>query len=131
MSMGGRQGFTLLEAVVALAILGLASVAALSALSAELRTAHGARRALEAASLAQDRLATLELLPADELRPLPDSLRRGRFREPFAEYAWEASVREIPAEHDLYEAAVRVEWDSGSYPLHVLLYRPQTRMATR
>ena len=125
MSRLGSRGFTLLEAVVALAILGLASVAALSALAAELGSAERAQRALEAAALAQDRLSTLELLSAEELRSLPDSLRRGRFGAPFAAYAWEAAVRETPGGQGLVDAGVRVEWEGGAYPLHALLYRPR------
>ena len=127
----GERGFTLLEAVVAMAILGLSSVAALSALAAELRSAERAQRSLEAAALAQDRLAGLEFLAVGELSPLPDSLRRGRFREPFAAYGWEASVREVPGDQGLVEVAVRVQWEGGVYPLHALLYRPRPRQVPR
>ncbi|HEX2091659.1 MAG TPA: type II secretion system protein [Longimicrobiaceae bacterium] len=131
MSRLNDRGFTLLEAVVALAILGLASVAALSALAAELRSAERAQRALEAAALAQDRLAALELLSVEDLSPLPDSLRRGRFGAPFTAYAWEAAVREVPGDQGLVDAAVRVEWEGGAYPLHALLYRPRPRTVPR
>lgn len=114
-----------------MAILGLASVAALSSLAAELRSAERAQRALEAAALAQDRLSTLEFLSSEELSPLPDSLRRGRFGAPFAAYGWQAAVREVPGERGLVDVAVRVEWEGGAYPLHALLFRPRPAMVPR
>lgn len=125
MSMDGERGFTLLEAVVALAILGLAVVAALSALSADLRSAERAQRALEAAALAQHRMAVLELLSPEELYSLPNSVARGAFGSPFAGYDWEASVREVPGERDLFDAEVRIGWESGALPLRTRFYRPR------
>jgi prepilin-type N-terminal cleavage/methylation domain-containing protein len=73
-----RRGFTLVESLIALTIVGLAAVSAVAAFGTELRTAERARRGLEAAALAEERLTMLELLPTHTLGRLPDSLSRGR-----------------------------------------------------
>jgi type II secretion system protein I len=122
-----RPGFSLLEAVVALAILGLAAVAALTAVAAELRAAGSARDAMEAVALAGIRLERLRLLPAEDLRPLADSLARGRFDPPFDRYHWSADVRRARDESDLLEVTVLVEWDSGSHGLTTRLFRPRAQ----
>ncbi|MGE5731089.1 MAG: type II secretion system protein, partial [Gemmatimonas sp.] len=57
-----RRGITLLEAVVAIAIVGMTSVAALEAAGGEMRTAERARRAIEVEALASSRLEFMDLL---------------------------------------------------------------------
>ena len=54
--MRARSGFSLLEAVVALAIVGVTAVGALAAVGAELRAADDARTTLEADALAVYRM---------------------------------------------------------------------------
>jgi type II secretion system protein I len=122
--MPASRGFALLESVIALAIVGLIGVAALSSMSAQSRTADRARHAVDAEALAEYRLASLQLLSADELSPLPDSLSRGRFAPPFDRYAWRASVRPTSDEDGLYELTVKVEWGDGSFSLATQVYRP-------
>jgi general secretion pathway protein I len=121
--MAGRRGFTLLETVVALAIVGLAVVAALEAFGAELRTSARAHRALESEALAGERLARLRLLAAEELASLSDSMARGRFPTPFADYQWAADAAPVLGEPELYEVSVRVTWDDGHYGLRTRLHR--------
>jgi type II secretion system protein I len=122
-------GFSLLEAVVALAIVAVVSVAALSSLGAELRAAARARDTLPASLLAEHRLAVLHLLPAEGLAHLPDSVARGRFEEPFRDYAWRADAEPLPGQPGLYEVEVEVSWPDGSYVLRSRLYRPERRLA--
>src|SRR6059036_69164 len=55
------EGFTLLEVVVALAIVGIAGVAALEAFGAEVRGADKTQQALPAAALAEERLGRFAL----------------------------------------------------------------------
>ncbi|HEX6060224.1 MAG TPA: prepilin-type N-terminal cleavage/methylation domain-containing protein [Gemmatimonadaceae bacterium] len=112
-----RSGFTLLESVAALAIVGLSSAAALAALSAELRVAVRLRHAAAAEALAQHRLATLRLAVSDASARLPDSLRRGAFGPPFAAYRWRAAREAVPGEPDLVRLHVEIEWPGGSYGL--------------
>ncbi len=119
-----RAGFTLLEAVVALAIIGLVSVGALSAYAAEARAAQRARETAPAAVIARERLSRLSLLDAHGLRAVPDSLRRGALTAGGASYDWTANAHPVPGEMDLYDLAVDVQWATGSYALRTRTYRP-------
>ncbi len=120
-----RRGFTLLEALIAVVIVGLAGVAALETVGAELRTAARARHAHHAAALAEYRLETLRVLSPAELRSIPDSLAGGAFAPPLERYRWTASAREVPGEAGLYDARVVVRWSGGAFPLETRLYRPE------
>ena len=126
MQRGSEAGFTLLEALVAVLIVGLAAVAALETVAAELRTAARAKHALTATALAEYRLETLRVLPAAELRSLTDSLARGAFDPPFERYRWSATVREMAGEPGLYDAGVIVLWDRGAFRIATRLYRPES-----
>ena len=118
------RGFTLLEAAVAMTIIAIVGVAALAAFGADLRAASRAHEALPAAALARERLATLNLVAANELRRLPDSLARGTFVKPLDTYAWRASVKEVRGEPALVELTVRIEWAGGAYVVTERRYRP-------
>lgn len=122
-----NAGFALLEAAIAAAIVSLAAVATLAAFGAEVRTGIRARDGLRAAALAEKRLATVRLLPTEDLRLLPDSVRRGRFAPPFEGYRWEASTRPMPEQEGLVDVSVRVEWSEGAYSLRTRLYRSPPR----
>jgi type II secretory pathway pseudopilin PulG len=124
-----NAGFTLLEAVVALTVVGLVGIAALGTVGAEFRTADAVQRHLVAAALAEERLAAVRLLDDRDLAGLPDSLARGTFAAPFAEYAWEAGTRVAPEDRALVDATVRVSWPRGAYALETRLYRPPRRPA--
>lgn len=128
---GRRRGFTLIESVVALAIVGAVAVSVLELLSADLRGAEKARTALIASSLGRARLARLELATAAELPSLPDSLRRGRFDSPFEAYSWNASAVAISGELDLYDARVAVTGPNGATEIRTRLYRPVPQVAAR
>lgn len=132
MSPGSRDGFTLLEAVVALAVVSLAAVAALTALSADLRTAHRARQTAEVTALAERRMELVRMTPAGDLQMLPDSARYGQMPEPFAGYSWEVKVAEVPGERELYRASVHIRWaGDGHMVLSSLLSRSSPATAAR
>ena len=120
-----RRGFTLLEAAVAMTIIGVVSVGALGAFGADLRAASRARGLLPAAALARERLSVLELVDAQMVRMLPDSLARGTFAAPFGEYGWRASAKEVHGEPALVELTVNVEWEGGSFGISERRFRPQ------
>ncbi len=124
-----RRGFTVLEAVVALAIIGLTSMAVLGAFAGDLRTANAARTALEVSTLAQSRLARLELATRRELAALPDSLAHGTVPEFSDRYAWSASAVPVGTEPDLFELHVIITWPEGSTALTTRRFRPATLMA--
>lgn len=112
-----RPGFTVLEAAVALLIVGLSAMGVLSAYSAH---ADGARRAnarVVEAALAEDLLARIDLMDARIDGRLPDSLRRGRFEAPFDQYAWQAEREAVRGEWGLWEVTVRVEGPVSSTEL--------------
>lgn len=123
-SLGNSAGFTLLEALVAVTIVGLVAVSSLAAIGAQLRIADRARIALEAEALAQDQLTAVRLLPANDLNPIPDSLRHGTFDPPFDRYSWEHTVREVSGQPGLFDIAAVVTWGDGSYALRSRIYRP-------
>jgi len=119
-----RRGFTLLEAVAAMMIIGVVSAGALSAFAADLRAADRAQRMLPAAALAQDRLSGLETSGPELLEALPDSLARGRFTAPFDDYSWTASAHRLRALPGLIEVKINISWDAGSFALLERRYEP-------
>ena len=126
-----RRGFTVLEATVALAIIGLTAVGVLSAFGADLRGAERARDVLAASSLAQSQLARLELSSARELAALPDSLARGTFVAPLNRYRWTATSAVVLGEPDLYDIGVAVEWADGRMVIRSRRFRPVPLVAGR
>lgn len=126
--MSRRDGFSLLEAVVALSLVGSVSVATLAAFGAQLRTSQRALVGLEGQALAEDRLARVRLVDRDEIAHLPDSLRGGRFGMPWDRFTWKTTTRELIDRPNLFEVKTEVSWDGGSYELATWLYRP-ARMA--
>jgi prepilin-type N-terminal cleavage/methylation domain-containing protein len=125
-SSNARSGFTLLEAVVALMIIGLVSISALAAVGTQLRAEERARRATEVAALAEDRLAVVHLLTADELQSLPDTVAHGQFPPPFNQYTWSTTSTPVLGEEYLNDVNVTLEWPNGSYTLASRVYIPPT-----
>lgn len=121
---GRTAGFTLLEVLVALAVLGVALVAAVEGIAATTRGAVAVRRSLAAVALAEARLEELALLPADSLAGYA-RLQRGRFAPPFGEFGWRALATRDSADATLLRAAVLVEWPAGEYTLETVFYRPE------
>ena len=118
-----RRGFILLEAMVALLVVGITAGAALELYGAQMRAVRREPRLLTATSLAQDRLAAVRLLEAEQLARLPDSLARGRFAAPFANYRWSATSTHSTLD-DLYDVRVEVTWSDGQLALSTRIYAP-------
>ena len=123
MSIRTRPGFSLLEAVIALAIVGVTAVAALAAAGTELRATEQARFAVEAEALAMDRLAAIGILTPEELLQMPDSIESGTFDPPFEAYKWRVESEQTLGEEGLTDLTLTVEWPSGSYVMRTKLYR--------
>jgi type II secretion system protein I len=118
----GNRGFTLLEALVALVILGVALVPLLSSIRMGTNEQGRLQAHLEAVSLAEERMAELTLLSvdsiADYLRP-----REGFFPAPFERYRWRALLRIEEDSPALVRAAVLVRWPDGEYSLETVFHR--------
>jgi len=86
-------GFTLLEVMIATAIIAIALVAALGSQSQSVSLANEAKFATTVAFLAQKKLAELE---ANDLEDVVSDT--GDFGEDFPGYRWESEVGEAPLE---------------------------------
>ena len=130
MTRNPRYGFVLLEAVVALAILGVASIVLLQVRSQQIRVAVQARELLTAQALAEDRISALRLLDYELLSDPPDSLLEGYFPAPFESFGWTAGVELIDDEYDLFGVEVLVLGPVERFPLRTLLHRPRSLLAS-
>ncbi|HUG26107.1 hypothetical protein [Piscinibacter sp.] len=126
-----RRGFVLMEAVVALAIISLISIALLATTASQVRTADKAALLLTARALADDRMATLRMMSYDELVDVPDSLLAGTFPAPFTDYSWRMEVAPVDDEYELFSVAVAVDVFDESFVLRTLLHEPQPQQAVR
>ncbi len=120
-----RTGFVLLEAVVALAIISMVSLALLQARSQQIRVAAQARELLTAQALAEDRLATVRLLDYENLARPADSVLGGAFPAPFEEFSWVTTVEVLEDEYDLFGVDVVVTGPAERFPLSTLVHRPR------
>jgi type II secretory pathway pseudopilin PulG len=118
-----RRGVSLLEAVVAIAIVGMTAVSALEAAGGDMRAAERSRRAIEAEALATSRLDFIDLLNDRELQALPDSVEKGKFDPPLDEYSWKTTSTPLADQAGVYTIHVTVDWPSGSYTLRSYAYR--------
>jgi type II secretory pathway pseudopilin PulG len=118
-----RRGITLFESVAALTIVGLVAISAMETVGAEMRTAERARRALEVEALATQRLDAMDLLSDTELQSIPDSVAAGTFDEPMDEYSWTIESSPVAEQPGVYDVALNITWDNGSYPIRTKMYR--------
>jgi prepilin-type N-terminal cleavage/methylation domain-containing protein len=121
-STGARSGFTLLEALVALVILGSAVSAALAAFGGGLRAAAAVHAHATGVRLAESRLNELALLPTDSLVYYADQ-REGRFPAPVDGFGWRARVTRVSGTEGLLRAVVVVTWTDGDYRLTTEYFR--------
>lgn len=118
-----RAGISLLEAVVAVAIVGMTAISALESVGGGMRTAEHAKRAMEAEALASSRLEFFDLMTDRELQSLPDSVASGKFPEPLDEYEWKATSAPLAEQAGVYDVRVIVTGPAGSYTLKSYQYR--------
>lgn len=117
-----RSGFTVLEALIALVIIGFAVVATVEALGGGLRAQSQVSRNLEAVALAETRLNELSLVGRDSLAYYAGG-RDGVFAPPFESYRWRAAMEPVSGSQTLVRADVTVSWRGGSYALQTLFHR--------
>jgi type II secretory pathway pseudopilin PulG len=123
MRIRARKGFSLLEAVLAIAIVAMTAIAALSASATEMRTAEHARRIHEAEALASEKAAFMWLLVDKDFQSLPDSVAGGVFDYPLNEYSWTATSTPSSTLPGLYNIQVIVSWPAGSFTENTAQYR--------
>lgn len=123
-----RNGFVLLEAVVAMAILGVASIVLLQVRAQQIRVAVQARELLTAQALAEDRISAIRMLDYELLADPPDSLMEGAFPPPFEAFSWSASIALMEDEYDLFGVEVEVLGPAERFPLRTLMHRPRVVM---
>ena len=102
------HGFTLLETMVALAILGLTVVALLQLISGASGTTARDRATTTGLALAEQRLEALLTIGADEA--LRADGEESAFAPPFERYRSRVRVARVPG-RDLVEVRVEVRWD--------------------
>jgi type II secretory pathway pseudopilin PulG len=113
----------LLEAVAAIAIVGLTAVSALESVGGNMRTAEKAKRAMEAEALATSRLDFMELMNDRELQALPDTVEKGTFPVPLNEYSWKTTSTPVSEQAGVYDIRITVNWSTGSYTVRTYAYR--------
>jgi type II secretory pathway pseudopilin PulG len=123
MPLRAKRGITLFESVAALTIVGLVAISAMETVGAEMRTAERARRALEVEALATQRLDAMELLTDQELQVIPDSVAAGQFDIPLDEYSWTIESAPVAEQPGVYDVALTIHWENGSYPIRTKMYR--------
>ena len=85
-----QAGFTLLEVMVAVAIIAMSFVSLLGSQSQSISIADISRFETTAAMLAREKLSELQLAGYSEL-----TSGSGRFEDEFADYSWQSEVREL------------------------------------
>ena len=112
----------MLEAIVALAIIGIVCVGVLGAYAAAIRADVAAADRLPLASLAVERLAVLDMT-AGSLGTLPDSTARGTFAPPYASITWDTETRRVGQTDGLYDVIVHVRDANDVFTLQTRRYR--------
>ena len=117
-----RPGFTVLEALIALVIIGFAVVTTVEALGGGLRAEGEVSAQLEAVTLAEARMTALAALPRDSLADYVAG-RDGVFAPPFERYRWRAAIEPVAGTRSLLRATVTVAWPGRTYALETVLFR--------
>ncbi len=111
----GTAAFTLLEIVVAVAVLGVGLAAVLHSFSVSARGLEGIRSLTTATNLAQAKMTELEETPEIE-----KGESSGDFGEEFPGYSWEAETASVDEEELFFRIKVRVNGYRGDTKRNIL-----------
>ena len=119
MQISKKKGFTLLEVMIAMAILAITLVVVFQSQSQSISMASGARFETTAALLAQSKMAEIE---AANLKDVASG--SGDFGDDFPDYSWQVDVTETEIE-ELKKVAVTVvnEKMTSNNSYRLVLYR--------
>jgi general secretion pathway protein I len=126
-----NSGFTLLEVMIAMAIIAIALVAVFGSQSQSLSLANEAKFNTTAALLAQGKMAEIEILKGEDL-----ASNSGDFGEDFPDYRWDLTVSDVAfagAEEvldRLKQISLSVTWgerDRYQYSLRLYRFVPKTK----
>jgi len=107
-----QQGFTLLEVMIALAIVGTTLIAMLSLGNRTIATNAQLQRLTQATLLAQEKMTEIEQSAAAN-RNLEMQNGQGTFSDPFAEFSWQTSFSPTPIDL-VQQVVVTVSWGEAS-----------------
>ena len=118
-----NKGFTLLEVMIAVALIAIALTTLLGSQSQSVFFANSAKFETMAALLAQSKMSEITIQAADSL-----SSDSGDFGEDYPGYAWEATVSDVSIEgldaisDYLKQIDLAVTWGTLSYNLRLYHY---------
>src|SRR5262249_12096590 len=100
-----RSGFTLVEVLAALVLMGIVLPVVMSAISASLSAAGTAKRSVEAASLAENKMGEIIALATYNT-----GTASGDFGAGWPEYRWASEMTDVDT--DVMQITIRVSWPS-------------------
>ena len=119
-----RQGFTLLEVMIAMAILAIVLVTVFHSQSQSIAMANESRAMTTLALLAQSRMAEVE-----GQQNLSTGQTSGKFGDDFPDYTWTAGITQPQGPGSSYLRKIEITVVHDFYPKRpykVILYRPIT-----
>jgi general secretion pathway protein I len=103
-----QQGFTLLEVMIAVAIVGIALVALLGLGNRSIEVNGRLQKITQATLLAQHRMTEIETVPLSAGAELQEE--EGNFETPFEAYRWRVAYEEVPLLTEVQMVTVTVAW---------------------
>ncbi len=117
-----RSGFTLLEAIVALAVVSIVCIGVLAAQGSALRAESIANARLPLAELARDRIAAVDMFDGS-LNETPDTLKVGTFPPPYDMVQWHVRVEPVQGTTSLWSITAVTTSGADSVSLSSRRYR--------
>lgn len=108
------EGFTVIEALAALLVIGAIGVSALGFVAQEMRSDERSDATLVAAALTEDLLFRAQFIGSDSLTA-NGSPSDGQFAAPLEKYHWHVEITQSLGDSMLLDVFARVSWRGGQY----------------